>query len=888
VALVPGTRLGPYEIVSLVGAGGMGEVYKARDTRLDRTVAIKILPATLATNPRFRERFDREARTISQLDHPHICALHDVGEQDGTSFLVMQYLEGETLAERLRIGPPPVDQALRIAIDVADAIDKAHRAGIVHRDLKPGNVMLTKSGATLLDFGLAKASGPAIVASGGSLLTTPHNITVEGTILGTYQYMAPEQIEGQEADARSDIFAFGCLLYELLTGEKAFSGKTQASLIGAIMHGEPTSVADLQPLVPPALHRIVRKCLAKDADERWQSAGDLHDELTWIADEGFRTPLTSTTAAGFTTRRLAWLFAAIATIAIAGYLWELRRPAPALPHVRFDVTTPASSDPTSFALSPDGRQLVFSAAVADRAPTLWVRPLDVTTASPLAGTEGASYPFWSPDGRAIAFFADGKLKRIEVSGGTVQVLADAPTGRGGAWSDDGVILFTPTNRVDPTDVLMQVSAVGGTPRPVTHHAAGQASHRWPQFLPDGRRFLFLSTHGRADANGVYLGSLDGREPIRLLPTESAALFAPPDHLLVVRQGVLRAIRFNPDRGTIDGDGVPVADTVGTDAGIERSAFSVSPMGVLAYRPVGASQRRQLVWVDRTGTPLGTIGAPDDNAMADPSLDPAGQRVVVQRAVGGNFDVWVVDLNPGGTTRRLTFNPALDSSPIWSADGRRVMFFSARNGTSDVFEKPAGGAGEERLVLRDAGVPLSTSPDGRFLLYMRNEPNTGVDLWALPLTGDDRKPIPVAQTTADERAGEFSPDGRWIAYESNESGRFQIHVRPFPTSGGTWEVSTTGGTQPRWRHDGKELYYVAPDARLMAVSLTATADGQTLDASPPVPLFPTRLASGVGVAPGGGSQYVVAPDGRFLLNAVVDEASASPITVVLNWAAGLRK
>jgi len=489
----------------------------------------------------------------------------------------MQYLEGETLAERLRKGPPPLDQSLRIAIDLADAIDKAHRAGIVHRDLKPGNVMLTKSGATLLDFGLAKASAPTIAATGGSLLTTPHTLTVEGTILGTYQYMAPEQIEGQDADARTDIFAFGCLLYELLTGEKAFSGKTQASLIGAIMHGEPTSVADLQSLVPPALHRIVRKCLEKDADARWQSAGDLHDELMWVADEGFRAPLTSTPAAGVTARRLAWLFAAIATIAIGGYLWELRRPTPTLPYVRFDVTTPASSDATSFALSPDGRQLVFAAAVADRAPTLWVRPFDVTTASPLAGTEGASYPFWSPDGRAIGFFADGKLKRIDVSGGTVQVLADAPTGRGGAWSDDGVILFTPTNRVDPTDVLMQVSAVGGTPKPVTHHAAGQASHRWPQFLPDGRRFLFLSTHGRADANGVYLGSLDGGEPIRLLPAESAALFAPPDRLLVVRQGVLRAIRFDPDRGTIDGDGVPVADAVGTDAGIERSAFPVSPM-----------------------------------------------------------------------------------------------------------------------------------------------------------------------------------------------------------------------------------------------------------------------------------------------------------------------
>src|SRR5262245_44274748 len=553
MSLGPGTRLGPYEIVAPLGAGGMGEVYKAKDTRLDRAVAVKVLPSHVSSDPALRERFEREARTIGALNHPHICTLHDVGHQDGIDFLVLEHLEGQTLVERLTKGALPIDQALQIAIHIADALDKAHRAGIVHRDLKPGNIMLTKSGAKLLDFGLAKVTPAVVAASGLSMAPTgPSPVTMQGTILGTLHYMAPEQIEGQEADARTDIFAFGAMLHEMVTGRKAFAGKTQASLIGAILKDEPPPPSTLQPITPPTLDRLIATCLSKDPDDRWQTARDLLRELRWIA-EGRATALPVVARAGPRRERLALLFVSAVLIvvsALAGVLWAERVPAPAPRLVRFDIITPLSSDPSSFALSPDGRQLVF-AALSDGATKLWVRSLDATTPRSIAGTDGASYPFWSPDSRSIAFFADGKLKRIDVSGGTPQVLADAPGGRGGTWNDDGLILFTPSQQqVDPTSVITRVSASGGSVTPVTHLAPGKGSHRWPQFLPDGRRFLFLSALGRADANGVYLGSLDGREPIRLMAADSAALFAPPKTLLVVRQGVLRAIPFDPDRGTI--------------------------------------------------------------------------------------------------------------------------------------------------------------------------------------------------------------------------------------------------------------------------------------------------------------------------------------------------
>jgi Tol biopolymer transport system component len=537
-----------------------------------------------------------------------------------------------------------------------------------------------------------------------------------------------------------------------------------------------------------------------------------------------------------------------------------------------------------FALSADGRQLAF-VAMAQGVPRLWVRPLDQLTAHPLAGTDGASYPFWAPDGKAIGFFAGGKLQRIDLGGGAPQVLADAPSGRGGTWNRDGVIVYAPM----PATALMRVPATGGALVAVSRLAAGQSSHRWPQFFPDGRRFLFLSAQGQASGNGVFLGSLDGGEPTRMLEDEVAAMYAPPDTLLLVRQNALVALRFDPTRRVVSGDPIPVAQPVGLDGGVFLGAFAVSANGVLAHRP-GGSDRRQLVWVDRSGTVRGTVGPEDQTGLSNPELSPDGKRVAVQLSVQGNADVWLIDVSRS-VMSRFTFDPSVDTRPIWSPDGSRVVFPSSRNGVFNLFEKPASGPGEEQplLVTTENKTPLSWSPDGRFLLYAKSDPKTGGDLWALPLVGE-RKPFPVLQTPFEESAGQFSPDGRWLAYQSNDSGRMEIYVRPFPGPGDKWAVSTAGGSQPRWRPDGKELFYVAPDARLMAAPIGVAPDRQTLEPGTPVPLFPTRLASGSNINSGFLSkpQYVVAADGRFLMNVSLDEGTASPIAIVLNWHAALKK
>jgi serine/threonine protein kinase len=864
----------------------MGQVYAARDTRLDRVVALKILSQTLASDPNFRLRFQREARLISRLDHPHICALYDVGEQDGTPFLVMQYLDGETLEQRLRRGALPLTTALKTAIEVADGLVAAHRLGIVHRDLKPGNIFLTKTGAKLLDFGLAKHT-PVVTTTETS--ATEPNLTSEGTMLGTAPYMAPEQLEGRAADVRTDIFAFGSVFYEMVTGRRAFTGTTSASLLAAILTVDPPSAAERPPHLPRVLDRVVMTCLAKDPNDRFQTTHDLLLQLRWLADvreDAISSAIDLATPTTSRRRRDPLLIAAIGFgIVLAAIVWRIRPtiynslPTP----VRLDVTVPALSDVTSFALSSDGRQLVF-AANSEGVSKLWIRPLDDTTARVLAGTERAIYPFWSPDGRAVGFFADGKLKTIDVSKGSPQTLADAPNGRGGTWNRDGIIVYAPGITVsEATSVLMRIAASGGTPTPVTRLGPGQGNHRWPQFLPDGRHFLYFSMWGRPDTNGIYLGSLNGEAPHRLVASDTGAVFAPPNALLTARQGKLIAIRMNPERGMITGDAVSVAETVGVDGGIARGAFAASQTGTIAYRGVGGNQRRQLMWFDPTGKPLGALGSPDNDFMADPVLDRPGQHVLFFRIVDGNIDLWSIDVRREAV-KRLTFDAAADGNPIWSADGQQVIFRSTRNGTPDLFEKAANG-GDDRLLLSNAGVPLSVSPDGRVLLYERTGSDTGSAVWAVPLVGEP-KPFPVLQSKADEHYAEFSPDGRWIAYQSNAGGHVDIYLRRFPVAGGEWQVSTGGGSQPRWRPDSKELYYIGPDLRLMAVSITPNADGQTLDAASPLPLFPTHLASGANVFPGR-SQYAVAPDGRFLMNVALDEATSTPITVALNWSSTFR-
>jgi len=785
-----------------------------------------------------------------------------------------------------------------VAIQVADAIAAAHRAGIVHRDLKPGNVFLVRrvgsSGpplAKLLDFGLAKSAAPAVAGADLSRLpTTPAGrggLTQQGTILGTFQYMAPEQLEGRDADARTDIFAFGAVLYEMMTGRKAFEGKSHASLIGAIMHAEPAPVSSVQPLAPRSVDRIVRKCLAKDPDERWQTARDLLDELKWTVEAG--TPQGAAVSAvsvaaprrgRFTSARLAWTLLAaaglaIAALAIPAVLHLRERPVPN-PEVRLELTTPATRQPLHFAISPDGRRLVFVAS-GEGGPRLWQRPLDTVTALPLDGTEGAEYPFWSPDSRAIGFFAAGKLKRIDIAGGPPQIVADAPNGRGGAWSPDGAILFAPTN----SSGLVRVPASGGEPQPVTTLDPPRVgSHRFPQFLPDGRRFLFFA-QGNPEGQGIYLGSLDGTDTTRLTPAEAAGAYIEPGALVFLQQNALVVRRFDVAGGILTGDPVTVADRVSYDAGFSLGGFSLSAVGHLAYR-AGGSERRQLTWFDRTGKLVGVAGEPDANGLVTPALSPDGRRIAVARAVQGNQDMWVIDVQRGGATR-FTFDPASDAYGVWSPDGTRIAFMSNRKGIYDLFLKSSSGAGAEELVLASpfTKLPSDWSLDGRFLLYQQGDPKNGWDLVALPMTGD-RKPIVVVSTPFEERGGQFSPDGRWVAYQSNESGRFEIYVQPFPGPGGKWQASTAGGVHPRWRPDGKELFFLAPDAKLMAVPVRAS--DSTFEAGSAAALFQTRTVTGgsADLTP----QYAVSRDGRFLFNVLDDTTTAAPITVVLNWNPGL--
>ena len=888
MSLSAGARLGPYEIQSVLGAGGMGEVYRARDPRLGREVAVKVLPATLSADPERLRRFEQEARAAAALNHPNILAVHDIGLHDGAPFIVMELLEGETLRERVTGSALPVRRAVEYATQIARGLAAAHDKGIVHRDLKPENVFVTGDGRVkILDFGLAKltqASGPGPQAPDLTISPTLAPPTTPGIVMGTVGYMAPEQVRGETADHRVDLFALGTILYEMLAGRRAFHATTSAETMTAILKEEPPELPVDR--LPPALARIVNRCLEKHPTARFQTATDLAFALDALSASsvGREAAMPGRTAVRVATReRIAWAVAAVAIVGSMAVAW-LRTPAgaPAPLVARFDLLVPPTDSPTSLALSPDGRVLAY-AATTEGQSRLWVRPLEDTEARVLPGTEGATFPFWAPDARAIGFFADRKLKRVDLAGGTPQVLADAPNGRGGSWGADGVILFTPGNAPSTVDsMLVRVSAAGGAPVQATRLAAGEGSHRWPQFLPDGQRFLFFNALGRPDIQGVYLGSLDGGEPRRVLPSETPGIFVPPDRLLFVRGDSMMSVPFDPDAGTVTGEPMPLAQPVGRDDGVLASAFSASP-GVLVYRASGGSQRRQLVWMDRAGRVLGEVGSPDDNNLSSAALDPEDQRVAVGRTVLGNFDIWLIDA-ARGVTARFTFDPGLDTNPVWSPDGRRVIFGSTRNAGLSLFEKSASGAGEEQLVLDDAGTPLSWSSDGRFLLYTRSDPKTGADLWILPMVGE-RKARAVVQTAMEQPGGEFSPDGRWLAYESNESGQFEVYVQPFAEGGGKWQVSSAGGAQPRWSRDGKELYYVAPDARLMAVPIRPSTDGKTVDLGVPVPLFRTRLASGAGQLLGI-PRYVVSRDGRFLMNIAVEDTAASPITVVVNSAAAL--
>jgi len=874
--------LGPYEIEEAIGAGGMGEVYRARDTRLDRSVAIKVLAPHLAESPEHRQRLEREAKAVSSLSHPHICQLYDVGHENGVDFLVMEFIEGETLADRLVRGALPVDEVLRYGVQIADAMEKAHRRGIVHRDLKPANVMLTADGAKLLDFGLARTDG-AVGGSDADLTVSPtvsKPLTAAGTLIGTYQYMAPEQLEGKSSDARTDIFALGAVLYEMATGRRAFAADTQASLIAAIMHEEPQPASAIQPMTPPAFDRVIQSCLAKDPEERWQTAHDVKLQLEWIAEGGSVVGLPAPVAARRKSReRLAWTAFAIAVLAAAlltvGYV--RRTPIPPL-QTRFEITPPPElATVGSPRISPDGRNLVFRGVDSAGNAQLWLRPMDSFEVRPLAGTEGASVearPIWSPDSRYIAFFVGDKLKKVPIAGGPAQTICDAD-GADGSWSTRGEILYDGA----PSAPLMRVAAAGGIAKPEVSldDLEGLTSVAWPEFLPDGEHFIYLAETSMGNANMIFR-SLKSREEKFLGTCDSRVQYAEPGYLVYVLNGMLVAHPFDAGAGALTGDPLPLADDVGV-SGVGLADFSASHEGTLAYRG-GWTGGRRLLWRDRTGRELGQVG--EFAKYTNSSISPDGQRVVVDvmEPDGTNIDLWIQDLERG-VASRFTFDAGYDFDPTWSPDGSRIVFSSSRGEGSDaLYWKDASGAGEAELLLamEEDMYTGDWTRDGGVLTFGVLSADTSWDIWALPMDGAGEA-FPVLQSEFAEVRASFSPDGRWMAYESNESGDWEVYVTRFPGPGGKWQVSTNGGREPQWSADGREIFYLDATENLVTVPVSIDT---TFRAGLPEPLFDAGLFPVLARR-----RYLVTNDGeRFLMLSPVAGESVRPISVVLNWDAGL--
>ena len=885
MGLNAGTRLGPYEIFSAIGAGGMGEVYRARDTRLDRIVAIKVLPTHLADRSELRERFEREARTIASLNHPHICTLFDIGEQDGIDYLVMEYLEGETLAHRLLKGPMPLPQVLQFAIEIADALDKAHRRGVTHRDLKPGNIMLTKTGTKLLDFGLAKLKqevAPANVQL-SQLPTANDPLTAQGLIVGTLQYMAPEQLEGKDVDARTDIFAFGAVVYEMATGKRAFEGKSQASLIAAILDREPPPMSSLQPMTPPALDRVVKKCLAKEAENRWQTPKDLCDELKWIAgDAQSLLPSPGPAKAVRALGRRPLILGLSALLLVAGIAsiatWNLKPTSNPTKQVTRTVINLPPGDQLAIqnyynpvlALSRDGTKLAY---VATRGLTqqIYLRPMDSPEAKPIPDTDGAINPFFSPSGQWIGFFAGGKLKKVSVSGGAAITLADAAVPRGASWASDSRIVFAP----NVTGVIEQVSDGGGAIRPLMRFNKGEFSQRWPEFLPDGKTMLFGAGGGAGLNWEVAVKSATG-ERRKLVAGGLESRYAPSGHLIYVQAGTLMAAPFDAQRLELTGTAIPVVENVLQSALTGASQYTISDTGLLAYIGGGVQSARQaIVWVSRNGTqhPLtGTL-----RAFQSPRLSPDGRRVALH-ILEQDTDVWLYEPDRD-TMTRLTFGGTANEWPVWTPDDKRIVFWSNRDGPFNLYWQLAdGGGGPERLTSSDyLQTPNSFSPDGQLLAFTQQNPTAGYEneIWILRLS--DHKVEPFLRAPFNVTMPRFSPDGRWLAYASDESGRLEVYIQPYPGTGGKSQISTEGGTEPVWNRNGRELFFRSGD-KMRAVNI-ATESG--FAAGKPKVLFSGEYVP----APFGTANYDVSPDGQsFLMIKPSKETQAAPtqINVVLNW------
>jgi Tol biopolymer transport system component len=858
----------------------MGEVYRARDTRLERTVAIKILPAQFSSDPVRKQRFEREAKTISSLNHPHICVLYDVGHQDGVDYLVMECVEGETLAKRLEKGPLPVDQTLKYGAQVADALDKAHRSGIVHRDLKPANIILTPTGAKLLDFGLAKPAVPLATAATLTAAMKQSPVTEQGTIVGTFQYMSPEQVEGKDVDGRSDIFSLGAVLYEMVTGKRAFEGKSQLSVASAILEKEPEPISAARPMTPPALDHAVKKCLAKLPDERWQSASDLASELKWIAEGGSEAGAQARPLAALMNwGRAGWLAAALLSLLVAsgGALWWVRsRQIPPAMHFYSPVPFPAND----VALSPDGHTLAM-VAYSDQANkyVIWTHQVGSPAQTTVPGTEDASHPFWSPDDRSIGFFANGKLKKVDISGGSPQVLCDAPHGRGGAWNRQGTILFSP----EAFGGLSRVSSAGGTPTEVTKPDASRSetSHRWPVFLPDGRHFLYLAANfsGAFEKNAIFLASLDSAERRLIVSTSSNAAYAGPGYLLYMRDNALVAQRFDSHSYVLSGEARTVSDEVLYLPQIDLALFDVAGNGTLVTQTGKGAAKSQLKWFDRSGRPAGVVGPP--GSFGNLRLSPDGRRVAFDQAEpdGRHISVWIHELANDALTR-FTFGSWYDQLPIWSPDGKQVTFTSNRKGNFRLHQKSADGSGSEQEIA-NLGVQEQLcwdwSHDGKYLLVGK-----GTELWYMSLPDHQAKPFLQAKWIVQD--AQFSPDGRWVVYSTNETGNWEVYVSPFPSADSKWQVSQAGGEQPRWRRDGKELFYLSPEGKMMAVAVKI---GNNFEAGPPVTLFQTHMRQPISYQDM--FFYDATANGqRLLINTKVDEANAAPLSITLNWASEMER
>jgi eukaryotic-like serine/threonine-protein kinase len=885
MTLSAGQRLGPYQVSSRIGVGGMGEVYRATDTRLNRAVAIKILLPDHSAGPEFAERFEREARALSSFSHPHICTVYDFGSQDECHYLVMEYLEGETLSQRLRRGRLPFDEFVRYSLHVASALVEAHRQGYLHRDIKPANIMLTKSGAKLLDFGLTRSNSDTAVQGQN---TRTKSLTTEGAVVGTYPYMSPEQLQGRVVDVRSDIFSFGAVLYEMATGVCPFDGESTASIIAAVLDRDPPALSAIRPDLPPALAWVVHTCLRKDSDERWQSVHDLKLQIERLRD------VPSASAGG---RALVgwkhWRSIALGLLAgaflslVAGAAYiRTRPPTPSLEPIVFEIapasgasftTAGSASIPViTLAVSPDGSKLAY-VGESGGSPLIWVRKLNEAAAHPLRGTEGAQQLFWSPDSRWIAFFSENALKKIELSGGPATTLSDVSVDpRGGAWLPSGTIVFAPSQR----DGLMRISSSGGSPTPL-YPQQDAAQRWWPSPLPDGKRFIFLDRKKK----GVFVGSVDGAVGKPLVMTDWAALYADPGYLLYFKDGFLNAHRFDTTSGELEGEPIALGGGIGA-ATNGMAGFSASRSGILAHSPL-LIDRTQLLWYDRGGNVSARVT--EQAYYMDPALSPDEQKIALTRldVARSAQDIWIHD-QARGTTTRFTSDPLLEASPLWSGDGTRILYRANRTGMINLYIRGVDGGvdrvlfqSERQLALHGGAyntMPTSWSSNGGQVIYTVPG-RTGYDIFVLRLVGDSM-PQPLAKSAFNEMHGSLSPDQRWLAFASDESGRFEVYVQSFPDGKRKQQLSAAGGWEPKWRADGGELYFLSASRKLMAVPFAAGGH-----AGKAQELFPVATPSPNVFK----TNYAPSRDGRrFLINAVVEADRSAAITVVANWPGLVRR